>query len=154
MKNVIVSILAAAAVLAVLPVHAAGSDTATFPVNITLNTACKITTAPGAVSFSYTSFQPAASALTAPGGSFGVTCTNSLIYTVALDAAGSYTDASTNLAYTLALSSAGGTGSGVEKSYTISGDMPAGQAGSCAANASSCSNAGAADRVRTLTVGY
>ena len=153
MKKFLLSVIAAASAIGFLAPAQAATDTANFDVNITLNTACKITTAPTAVDFAYTAFQAAASALTT-NGSYGVTCTKNLNYTMALDAAGSYTDQATNLNYTLALSAAGAAGSGAAQTYSITGNMPANQAGSCAASAASCTNGLSTNKTRTLTVGY
>lgn len=151
MNKFIVSVIAAASILAVVaPVHAAGSLTPQFDVNINLTTACKMSTAPTPVVFSYTAFGAAASS---SGGGFGVQCTNNLSYTLALDAT-AVTDNAVNLDYTLALSATGGTGSGAAQGYTITGGMIAGQAGSCAASAASCTNAASTNKTRTLTVGY
>ena len=61
------------------------------------------------VVFNYTSFQTAAA--TSTGGGFNVRCTNSLPYTLALNNSG-VTDDAVNLAYTLSLSAASGTGNG------------------------------------------
>lgn len=150
MKKFLVSVIAAASVFAIVaPAHAVDL-TPTFDVNITLNTACKMSTAPTPVVFTYTAFGAAA---TSTGGGFGVQCTKNLTYTMALDAI-SVTDDVTDLAYTLALSAAGGTGSGLAQPYTIAGGMVAGQAGTCAASAASCTNALATNKTRTLTVSY
>ena len=120
----------------------ATNPTATFPVTIVQPASCTISTAPGTVAFTYTAFQAAASNAST---TFGVTCTNLLPYTMALDAT---TAVISGLQYTLGLSSAGATGSGVAQSYTISGTMPANQAGTC--GTSSC----AATQPRTITISY
>lgn len=150
MKNFFTSIIAAAAAFVIAsPAHAA-SLTPTFDVDITLNTACIISTAPSNVVFTYTAFGAAA---TSTGGGFGVTCTKNLTYTLALDST-AVTDQATNLAYTLALSSAAATGSGAAQAFTIAGSIAAGQAGECAASAASCTNATSTNKTRTLTVTY
>ena len=150
MKKFLVSIIAAASIVGISAPATAGSLTPQFNVDINLTTACKMSTAPTAVVFSYTAFGAAASST---GGGFGVQCTNNLTYTLALDAT-AVTDNAVNLDYTLALSAAGGTGSGAAQAYTIAGGMIAGQAGSCAASGASCTNGASTNKTRTLTVGY
>jgi len=115
--------------------------TGTFPVSIATPAQCSLTTAPGNVVFNYVTFGSAANAST----TFGVTCTSYLPYTMALDAT-SGTILGVN--YTLALSAGSGTGNGSQQSYTISGNIVAGQAGTCASG--SCS----ASQGRTLTITY
>lgn len=151
MKKFLASIVAAAAVLSIAPAATAASLTPTFDVDITLNTACQMSTSPANVVFSYTAFETGP--VSSTGGGFGVQCTNNLTYTLALDST-SVTDTATNLAYTLSLTAAGGTGNGAAQSYTVNGSMAGGQAGSCAASGASCTNAGGAGKTRTLTVAY
>lgn len=138
----------AVAAVAALTAGAAQAQSANFDVVINLTSACEFGTVNN-VTFSYTSFQAAAS--TATGGGFQVRCTNTLPYTLALDST-SVTDDAVNLAYTLSLSAAGGTGSGAFQNYTVSGSMASGQAGTCAT--ASCTNASATNRQRTLTVSF
>jgi spore coat protein U-like protein len=150
MKKFLVSVIAATSAFAmVAPAHAVDL-TPQFDVNITLNTGCKMSTAPTAVVFTYTALGAAA---TSTGGGFGVQCTKNLTYTMALDLT-SQTDNATDLAYTLALSAAGGTGNGAAQPYTISGNMAAGQAGTCGASVASCNNIASTNKTRTLTVSY
>ncbi|MFZ3322101.1 MAG: spore coat protein U domain-containing protein [Usitatibacter sp.] len=120
----------------------ASNPTATFPVTIVQPASCTISTAPGTVAFTYSAFQAAVSNAST---TFGVTCTNLLPYTMALDAT---TAVISGLQYTLGLSSAGATGTGVAQPYTINGTMPANQAGTC--GTSSC----AATQPRTITISY
>lgn len=115
--------------------------TNTFPVSILMSATCGISTAPGAIVFNYVSFGPVANAST----TFGATCTSTLPYTLALDAT---SGTMLGLNYSLALSAASGTGTGVQQTYTISGTMAAGQAGTCAVGTCSASQA------RTLTITY
>lgn len=117
------------------------TDTGTFGVSIATPATCSLSNAPGDVVFNYVAFGGAANAST----TYGVTCTNYLPYTMALDAT-SGTILGVN--YTLALSAAGATGSGSQQSYTISGNIAAGQAGTCASG--SCT----ASQGRTLTISY
>lgn len=137
----------------------AATATTTFPVNITLTSACAVTTAPTAVAFSYTSNQ--ATAATATGTSVGITCTNTLPYTVSLAGATgngyNVTDAKTNLAYTLTLNGTaadltGQVGTGTAQTVSIGGTMAANQSGTCAT--ASCTNAGSANLTQTLTITY
>jgi spore coat protein U-like protein len=117
--------------------------TGTLSVSVITTNSCEIETAPSAMAFAYTSFQASpASAST----SFSVRCTTALPYTMALDATSSTL---LGLTYTLALSAASGTGTGVVQNYTISGDIAAGQAGTCGA-LGSC----AGSQTRTLTITY
>jgi spore coat protein U-like protein len=140
----------------------AATTTSNFNVDITLTSACAITVAPGAVTFTYISMQGAAAA--AVGTSFDVTCTNGLPYTAMInDSSGTgagpgvygITDAATNLSYTLDLNGGGdlaGVGSGAAQTINIGGTMAANQAGTCGAG--SCTNAASANRTQTLTISY
>lgn len=119
----------------------ATNPTATFPVSIVTPSSCTLTTAPGTVAFTYIAFAPLINANT----SFGVTCTNWLPYTMALDAT---VGVVAGLQYSLALSAPGGTGTGVQQTYSINGTMPAAQAGTCVG--ASC----IATQARTLTITY
>ena len=138
----------------------AQSTSGTFNVNITLTSACTLT-AIADVNFAYTSFQVAAQAAT--GGGFSVSCTNLRPYTFGLQAGSgaavppgaatiAVTDVALNLAYSLGLSAAGGTGSGVAQGYNITGTMAGAQAGTCAG--ATCTNALSANRVQTLIVNF
>ncbi len=134
-----------AALAAWLPTADAATTTANFNVTVNLTSKCEITAGPTAVAFTYTSFQVGAS--TATGGAFSVRCTNTLPYTLSLDATSGTV---IGLAYTLSLSAAGGTGAGLTAaSYTVNGNMVSGQSGDCATTAV-CSGTSA----RILTVTY
>jgi len=115
--------------------------TGTFPVAIYTPAQCSLSTAPGNVVFTYVAFGAAANA----SSNYGVTCTSFLAYTMALDATSGTV---LGLNYTLSLSAANATGNGSQQSYTISGNIAAGQAGTCATG--SCT----ASQGRTLTVTY
>lgn len=115
--------------------------TGAFGVSITTNPVCNLTTPPSDIVFNYIAFGPVVNAST----SFGVTCTNTLPYTMALDATSGTV---LGVSYTLALSAASGTGSGVLQTYSINGSIAAGQPGTCATG--SC----AASQPRTLTITY
>lgn len=155
-------IIAATAVAAALAAGnaQAGSTSGTFNVNVTLTSSCTL----GAVTdlaFAYTSLQAGAS--TATGGGFSVSCTTSLPYTFGLQSGAgpatppggatiSVTDDAVNLSYSLGLSAAGGTGSGVAQAYSVTGSMAGAQAGTCAV--ASCTNAAATNKTHTLIVNY
>ena len=113
-----------------------------FGVKIYYPAVCNVTKAPADVAFTYTAFR--ATPATA-SSNFGVTCTSTLPYTLSLDATSGVV---AGLQYLVSLSASTGTGTGAEQSYTISGTMPAGQAGTCAT--STCTGTS----VRTLTIGY
>lgn len=151
MKKLALATALALTAMLTAPVQAATS-TGNFDVIITLTSACQYTKTSD-VSFAYTSFQTTAAAQTTSGG-FSVKCTNSLPYTMALDAAGSYTDQATNLAYTLTLSAAGGTGNGTAQAYTVAGSIGANQGGTCATAGGVCVNTASTNKQRTLTITY
>lgn len=130
----------------------AATSTGTFDVAITLTSAC-IYAKTSDVAFTYTSFQAGAQAQTTSGG-FTVRCTNTLPYTMALDALGSYTDQATNLAYTLALSAAGATGIGTAQTFAVTGSIAGGQGGNCSTAGGVCTNALSTNKLRTLTITY
>lgn len=123
---------------------AAATATANFNVTATLTSLCTVST-PSAVAFTYTSFQ--AGPATATGGAFSVTCTGNLPYSLAVSAASGTV---IGLAYTLSVPSGTQTGSGLAQNYSISGSMVAGQAGTCATSATTCSGS----NTHTLTVTY
>lgn len=113
----------------------------TFPVAIHSRATCSISAPPGNIVFNYTSFGAAVNANT----TVGATCTNLLPYTLTLDSA---TGTLLGMNYSLALSASSGTGNGAQQSYTISGTMAAGQAGTCATG--SCT----ASQTHTLIISY
>jgi len=132
-----------ASLFAAIPAAQAATATGNFNVTVNLTSKCEIVSAPTDVAFTYTSFQAAAS--TATGGAFQVRCTNTLPYTMSLDAASGTVS---GLNYTLSLSAASASGSGAAQSYTVNGSMVSGQGGTCALG--SCSGTDA----RVLTVTY
>src|SRR5689334_10725109 len=83
--------------------------------------------------------------VTSKGGAYTVRCTNTLPYTMSLDAVSGTV---VGLNYTLALSAASATGNGAGQNYTINGSMVSGQGGTCALG--SCSGTDA----RVLTITY
>jgi spore coat protein U-like protein len=136
-------LLAAAAALAFAgSASAATTGPTNFNVVVNLTSSCSLSAVTD-VTFAYTSFQVAASVATP--GTFSVKCTNTLPYTVVLDA-GAGTVIGLN--YTVALSAASGTGSGANQAFSITGNMAANQGGTCAT--ATC----AGTSVRTVTVNY
>jgi spore coat protein U-like protein len=114
---------------------AAGSDSKPFNVKVNLVTACKMSSITDVDFGTYTSLGAAA---TSTGGAFTVTCSDTLPYTLKFTSAtGAVTASGTiptvNLAYTLGLSAASGTGNGTAQSFSITGNMAAGLSGTCAA---------------------
>jgi hypothetical protein len=149
MKKLSISAIAMiAAFAAVAPSAQAATATGTFPVNITLTSACTVDTLPTAATFAYTSLQVAASTFAT---TFNLQCTNTLpIVSVALDAV-AVTDAATNLAYSLALGATPAS-TGAANPVAVTGTMAGGQAGTCAL--ASCTNAASANKTRTVTVTF
>jgi spore coat protein U-like protein len=122
----------------------------TIPVNIIAPASCNISTPPSNINFSYTAF----SATPVLGNTtYGVTCTQTLAYSMSLDAT---VDVVAGLNYSLALNTSGSggvnpltsTGTGVEQSFFINGTMAAGQAATCAT--ATCTGT----QIRTLTISY
>jgi spore coat protein U-like protein len=120
--------------------------TGTFTVSIVAPATCTLSTAPGNVNFTYTSFSlaPATASTT-----FGATCTNRLPYQMSLDA---YNGTLLGLNYTLDINAAAppvaSRGTGVAQTHTINGAIAAGQAGTCAT--ATCTGF----QTRTLTITY
>lgn len=137
MKKIALVAAMAAALVSSFSAHAA-SVNGGFNVEITLTSACEITTAPGQITIGYTSFQ----GTNATGNTtFGVRCTTALPYTISLGSA-SGTDnagfgpqtagANTSLNYSLAVDGGGRTGTGLTAiTHTITGTVASGQSGSC-----------------------
>jgi spore coat protein U-like protein len=114
----------------------------TFNVTIPTIANCTLTSPPGNMNLSYTSFQPAPAAASV---NFSVNCTTAMPYAMALDAT---SGTLVGLNYTLALSQSAATGTGVAQNFSINGSIAAGQSGTCATG--SCSAAA----TRTLTITY
>lgn len=134
MKKLLLS-LAALSVAAFSFSASAASVSNPFNVKVILTTACKMSTITDVDFQTYASLQTTAQ--TSIGGAFTVTCTNSLPYTLKfVSDTGAATDSGTfptvNLAYTLGLSAAGASGSGVAQTYNVTGGMVAAQPGTCA----------------------
>jgi spore coat protein U-like protein len=122
------------------------SPNGTFSVSITNPATCAITSVANVVFGTYLAFRN--TALAAPAASFVMNCTLNLPYTLSLDAT-SGAMAGVGLNYTLTLSASGQQrGAGPGQTFTITGAMPAGQAGTCSAGTCSGSD------TRTLMVTY
>ena len=138
----------AGALLATAPAAHAASVTGQFDVTINLTAACEIASLPTAA-FTYAGGQSTASTFTS---TFNIRCTNGLaISSITLDQT-SITDTATNLAYTLALSNVPTAGTGVAQTITLTGNMAAGQGGTC--GTSTCTNTASTNKQRTLTITY
>lgn len=118
--------------------------TSTF--DVTLNTVkrCIFSTAATTLNFTYTSFQTNA-ALPAAASTFQVRCTQQAPYTVALDATSGVL---LGLQYNLTLSPTSEIGNSANQNFSITGSIPAGQAGECTNN--TCSGT----QQRTITISY
>lgn len=155
MKKLILAIALGFTALIAAPVVQAANDSASVAVTINLTSKC-VFGAVAPVVFTYTSFQ--AGAATATGGTFNMKCTNTMPYKIGFSTAATpaatdaVTDDAVNLAYTLGVSAATGTGSGVDQAYTVSGTMALGQAGTCLTAA--CTNTAATNKTRTVYVVY
>ena len=136
--------VAIASTIAAIPAANATNITGGFNVTVNLTSACQIVSGPTDVAFNYTSFQAGNATPTAGSGAFQVKCTNTLPYTMTLDAAAGTV---AGLNYTLSLSAGAGTGNGAAQGYTVTGSIASGQAGTCALG--SC--AGSDARVLTIT---
>jgi hypothetical protein len=150
MKKLILPVLLGIAAAFFGPAQAATSlPPAGFSVDVTLTSACQLSTPPGAITLPYTSLGAAKSATT----SFDVQCTNGLAYTLALSAANADT---LGLSIPLEIRkgddsavAAGGTQAGAAAAtYLIKASITAGQQGTCAG--ATCTSSVA----RTLTVSY
>lgn len=160
MKKLILAVLVWAAAIPGAFAQSPQSDQ--FDVNITLTSACSLSTVSDVV-FAYTSFQGTNASPTGGTGAFSVTCTNTFPYTLGLEqgptpsgagtlSIGPITDNNVNLAYTLTLSSTSGTGNGVAQNLNIGGAIASGQSGTC--GTASCTNTAATNKTHTLILTY
>jgi hypothetical protein len=113
-----------------------------FTANASILARCYFLTTPTPMTMNYTAFSPAP--VTAPPSNFGVNCTLSTPYTMALDATSGVL---VGLNYSLALSATNAVGTGFTQNHSVSGSIAAGQAGTCGTG--SCS--GTQGRVVTIT---
>ena len=114
----------------------------TFNVSIITIASCTLSTPPGNINLTYTSLQVAAASAST---TFNVNCTTGIPYTMALDAT---SGTLVGLNYTVALSQASSNGTGAAQTFSINGNIAAGQSGTCATG--SCSGSD----TRTLTITY
>jgi len=121
---------------------AATLDTSNFNVSVLTSNTCQITTPPGNINFTYTSFQNTAAT---SGTTFASRCTTGLPYTMALDATSGNL---LGLTYTLSLPVAAATGTGVDQTFNIDGSIAASQSGVC--TTATCVDT----QSRTLTISY
>lgn len=112
-----------------------------FDVTITLTPACQLSSGPADIALAYTSFGGAVS----QSSNFTVRCTNTLPYTMALDAAGGTIN---GINYTVALSAAASAGTGANQTHSVTASIAAGEVGTCAVG--SC----VGSQTRTLTISY
>ena len=116
----------------------------TLDVSISLPKSCRFSTPPTAINVNYTAFSPSP----VPGSSsFALTCTLGTTYTLALDATRSLIP-TVELAYSLSLNAAAGSGNAAAQAYTVDISVDAGQAGRC--NGATCTGTD----TRTLTITY
>ena len=113
-----------------------------FTANVSILSQCYLNLPPLPLTLNYVSFSPTAQSASTP---FGVSCTLSTPYTMALDAT---SGTLLGLNYTLALSSTSGTGTGFGQPHSVNGTIAANQAGTCAAG--TC----ASSQTRTVTISY
>lgn len=103
---------------------------------------CVLSSPPGNINFTYTSFQGSADQRST---SFAVSCATNTQYTMALDAT---SGTILGLNYTLSLNKTGTqTGTFTAQSVSITGNMPGRQSGNCSSNCTDQHN-------RTLTISY
>ncbi len=175
MKKFLTSVVAAATLLAAMvPVAQAATVSGDFTVSVTLTSKCEVTNASAPVlSFTYQAFSTSAVSSTSPIA-LTFRCTRGIAApTVAFDTGTDKTSSATGatatgegvvsgLRYTLAVaadssSTAGAAattssiGSAKLLSYSVSGSMPADQAGTCADASGTCTNV---TQARTLIVTY
>ncbi|MBX3656819.1 MAG: spore coat protein U domain-containing protein [Ramlibacter sp.] len=124
-------------VFAQYPGTNAGALTSPASLNYTVGVSnqCVFSSFPTNMVFSYTSFSATPQVASQ---SFNLRCSNSLPWSLAVSPASTTL---LGLGYTLGLSPASGTGTGADESITITGTLPAGQAGTCAAATCSGSQA-------------
>ncbi|MFM7530910.1 MAG: spore coat protein U domain-containing protein [Rubrivivax sp.] len=146
---------------ALAPSAFAATASSTFNVSLTLTPKCEFTGTIGALAVSYDSFQTAAST---GSTNFAMRCTGGQAFSVALDGTGSYTDTTTNIGYSLKLStnssapsgtdttSVSGTGSGTTpQTYYVYANAAANQAGQGGGNGTTSIPG---STTRTLTITY
>lgn len=121
-----------------------GTLTASSSLNysVGVGSQCVFNTFPGPLNFNYTSFSSSAQT---SSQTFNIACSNNLPWTVSVAPA---SNTLLGLTYNLNLSPPSGTGTGLNQLITITGTIPANQAGSC--GTAVCS----ASFVHTVTISY
>lgn len=114
-----------------------------FGVSATIEASCSFTSTPAPITMSYGSFQTTPST---GSSAFQLTCTNNTSYTLTIGPSSGGT--LLGLAYSLALSAPSGTGTGSSQSFSVNGNVAAGQSGTCVNG--SCS----ASQAHSITVGF
>ena len=116
-----------------IPINAAAiADTNSFPVTIVTTNSCQVSTLPGPLVFTYSSFQTTTATAST---SFAARCTTGLPYAVSFNAATTLL----GLNYDLTASPTNPTGTGIAQNITINGSIASGQAGTCPTGACSSS---------------
>lgn len=126
------------------PNNNAGALTSSVAVNYTVgvNNQCVFNTFPSAMVFNYTSFTGTAQSA---ARTFDLRCSNALPWSVAVSPASTTL---LGLNYTMGISPASGTGNGADQVITLTGTLPANQAGTCAG--ATC----AGTQAHTVTITY
>jgi spore coat protein U-like protein len=101
-----------------------GTVTGTAAVTIYAPAYCTMSMSAGDMNFTYVAFGPQQTATK----TFMATCTNTMPYTLAVNPSAAVV---VGLNYSLALNAGNATGTGIAQTFTITGTMPAGQAGNC-----------------------
>jgi hypothetical protein len=145
-------IVAAALAVTAFAASAQTNVTGNFDVKVTLTSVCKLASGPGNLDMTYTSFQTGGESKST---NFDVLCTDGLAYSMALSDAGGTL---LGLPYTLAIRNAGDTANvttatqsgATAATYKIKAAIASGLQGSCN-NPVSCN---ATDSARVLTITY
>jgi len=127
------------------PNNDAGAITppASITYSVGVNNQCVLNSFPTQMVFNYTSFSPTPQVV---AQSFNLRCSNTLPWTASVSPAAATV---LGLNYTIAVSPAGTTsGTGVNQAVTLTGTMPAGQAGTC--NTGTCTGT----QAHTVTITY
>lgn len=114
-------------VFAQYPNNNGGALTSSVPVGYTVgvNNQCVFNTFPSAMVFNYTSFTGTPQSVVR---TFELRCSNALPWSVAVSPASTTL---LGLNYTMGISPASGTGNGADQVITLTGNLPANQAGTC-----------------------
>jgi hypothetical protein len=124
-------------VTAQYPNNDAGALSPSVPATYTVgvNNQCVFNTFPTGMSFNYTSFSATPQVQTRP---FDLRCSNALPWSLAISPA---SNVLLGLNYSISASPASGMGTGADQVITLTGTIPAGQAGTCATSGCSASQA-------------